>query len=149
MRVHRWVEGVAAPPPVAAKNVARWAGRTLAVLHGLRLTPADRGLFPVPDAGTADRWAELTEAARRGGVAWAELLARAAAAVATVAALVRAGGHDPAAEGVMSHADVSCEEPRPHIRRPRAVRLGRRQSRSSPAGSWPTPPCRWARGRIT
>jgi Ser/Thr protein kinase RdoA (MazF antagonist) len=108
VRVHRWVEGAPAPPAPVAADVARWAGRTLALLHGLRRAPADRGLFPVPDAGTADRWAELTEAARRAGVAWAELLARAAAAVATVAALVRAGGHDPAAE-VMSHADVSAK----------------------------------------
>jgi Ser/Thr protein kinase RdoA (MazF antagonist) len=108
VRVHRWVEGVAAPPVPVAADVAGWAGRTLALLHGLRCPPADRGVFPVADAGTADRWPQLTEAARRGGAAWAELLARSAAAVATVAALVRDGGHDAAAE-VMSHADFSAK----------------------------------------
>jgi len=110
VRVHRWAAGHPATVgrPVAT-DVGRWAGRTLAALHGLRRRPADRGLFPVPGTATADRWPELTEAAgRAGGASWRLLFDGAAGAVATVVDLVREGGYHPAAE-VMSHADVSAK----------------------------------------
>jgi aminoglycoside phosphotransferase (APT) family kinase protein len=96
VRVHRWVDGrpAAVGQPVAP-GIARWAGATLAVLHGLRLHPADRSLFPAPNTETADRWPGLTRAARRAGAAWADLLADSAPSVATVAALVLAGGRHP------------------------------------------------------
>ncbi|HEY2868577.1 MAG TPA: phosphotransferase, partial [Gaiellales bacterium] len=109
VRVHRWADGrpAAVGQPVA-HDVACWAGRTLAALHALRCVPVDRGCFPTPNTETADRWPALIEAARRAGAQWSELLARAAASVATVAALVRAGGHDPDLE-VMGHADFSAK----------------------------------------
>ena len=57
---------------------ARWAGQVLAILHGLRITPRDRGLFPVTSTATADRWPELTEAARRSKAPWISLMEEAA-----------------------------------------------------------------------
>ncbi|HEY3763922.1 MAG TPA: phosphotransferase [Gaiellales bacterium] len=104
VRVHRWVDGVAAPAGPVSADVAGWAGQTLARLHGLAVAPADRSLFPYTGAATADRWPELVAAARRAGAGWADALERAGGAVFAIADLAAAAAHRPGDE-VMSHAD--------------------------------------------
>jgi Phosphotransferase enzyme family len=59
----------------------------------------------VPNTDTADRWPELTEAAHRSGVTWAEQLAVAAPAVSRVAELAQSAGYRPDQE-VMTHGDI-------------------------------------------
>jgi len=76
-------------------ELARWAGQVLAALHGLRVRPRDRSLFPVPGTDTASRWPALTEAAQRSGVAWARQLSGAAPAVSLIAELARSAGYRP------------------------------------------------------
>lgn len=105
VRVHHWVRGLPVGTGPAGLELARWAGRVLAVLHGLRVRPRDRSLFPVPDTRMADRWAELAGAAERSGVAWAGLLRAAAPAVSRIASLARAAAREPGDE-VMSHGDI-------------------------------------------
>lgn len=56
VRVHHWTTGVPASPAPVDVATARWAGQVLAILHGLRITPRDRSLFPVTSTATADRW---------------------------------------------------------------------------------------------
>jgi Ser/Thr protein kinase RdoA (MazF antagonist) len=67
VRVHRWVAGGPAPAGPVSPAVARWAGATLARLHGLAVRPADRSLFPAPATATADRWPALVAAAPSAG----------------------------------------------------------------------------------
>jgi Ser/Thr protein kinase RdoA (MazF antagonist) len=105
VRVHGWAQGEPPGPGPVAPAVAEWAGGTLARIHALRLRPRDRSVFPVPNTATADAWPALAEAAARARAAWAAALAAVQPEVETIAALVRAGGHDPDGE-VMSHADV-------------------------------------------
>jgi aminoglycoside phosphotransferase (APT) family kinase protein len=105
VRVHRWVDGRPAESGPVGREVARWAGRTLATLHELAVRPADRTLFPLPHTDTADHWSDLTEAARQAKAPWADQLAEATDAVGVIADLARAGGHHPDAE-VMTHGDV-------------------------------------------
>ncbi len=105
VRVHHWVDGQQFDSGVVDEETARWAGQVLASLHALGVKPRDRGLFPKLDTASATRWPELTEAARRSGVAWAELMNSAAASVSVMAELARAGGARPDEE-VMSHGDI-------------------------------------------
>ena len=105
VRVHHWVPGQPLPPDVVDADTARWTGAQLAVLHGLKVKPADRDLFPVPNVDTATAWPELTAAAQSSGAAWAPLMANAAAAVASIAELVLSDGHRRDEE-VMSHGDI-------------------------------------------
>ena len=105
VRVHHWARGQAYEPHVVDVETARWAGRMLAVLHGLGVKPRDRDLFPVPNVDSATAWPELTAEARRTNAAWAPLMTDAAKAVASIAELVLAAGHRPADE-VMSHGDI-------------------------------------------
>jgi Ser/Thr protein kinase RdoA (MazF antagonist) len=105
VRVHHWTAGTPVTPGPVAANTARWAGRTLATLHGLRITPRDRGLFPVTGTATADRWPGLTEAARHHHAPWAGTMDEAAPAVALIADLVRSAGFRPDQE-VMTHGDI-------------------------------------------
>jgi aminoglycoside phosphotransferase (APT) family kinase protein len=85
--------------------VARWAGRVLADLHGLRVPTSDRTLFPGQDTVTADRWPELVELSERLGAAWSSQLAEVSDTVAAMAGLARTTVPRPAAE-VMSHGDL-------------------------------------------
>jgi aminoglycoside phosphotransferase (APT) family kinase protein len=105
VRVHHWVDGKPAGPGPVSMDTARWAGQALAILHGLRIRPRDRSLFPVPSTDTARRWPELAEAAQRSGVAWADLLTAAATAVPLIAELVTSAGHRPGQE-VITHGDI-------------------------------------------
>ncbi len=105
VRVHHWTAGAPVGPGPVDAATARWAGRVLAILHGLRITPRDRGLFPVTSTATADRWFELTEAARRGKAPWASAMEKAAPSVALIADLARSAGFLPDQE-VMTHGDI-------------------------------------------
>jgi len=105
IRVHRWVDGRPAESGPVGREVARWAGRTLATLHERAIRPADRTLFPMLNTDTADRWSDLIDAARRAKATWADQLADVADAVGVIADLARAGGDHPDEE-VMTHGDV-------------------------------------------
>jgi Ser/Thr protein kinase RdoA (MazF antagonist) len=105
VRVHHWTEGTPAGPGPVTPEAARWAGRTLATLHGLRITPRNRDLFPITSTAAATRWPELTEAARRGQAPWAVTMEAAAPAVALIADLARSAGFRPDQE-VMTHGDI-------------------------------------------
>jgi Ser/Thr protein kinase RdoA (MazF antagonist) len=105
VRVHHWTAGAPAGPGAVDAETARWAGRVLATLHGLRITPQDRSLFPVTSTVTADRWPELTEAARRSKAPWISVMEEAAPGVALIADLARAAGVRPDQE-VMTHGDI-------------------------------------------
>jgi aminoglycoside phosphotransferase (APT) family kinase protein len=105
VRVHQWADAVPLGSGVVTAETARWAGRILATLHGLRIQPEDRSLFPIPDATTAGRWPELTDAARRAKAPWAGLVTAAAPSAALIADLTQSAGFRPAEE-VMSHGDV-------------------------------------------
>ena len=104
VRVHRWAFGRRPAPGPAPSAVARWAGRTLATLHGLRVRPLDPTLFPVQDTHIAERWPELVDTADRLGASWARAMAAASDTVAAMAALARTT--PPATDAVMSHADL-------------------------------------------
>jgi aminoglycoside phosphotransferase (APT) family kinase protein len=105
VRVHHWTAGAPVSPGPVDAETARWAGQVLAILHGLRITPRDRGLFPVTSTETADRWPELTEAARHSDAPWISSMEEAAPAVARIADLARAAGFRPDQE-VMTHGDI-------------------------------------------
>jgi aminoglycoside phosphotransferase (APT) family kinase protein len=105
VRVHHWVAGNPAGPGPVPADTARWAGQTLATLHGLRVRPRDRSLFPVPDTATARRWPNLAQAAQRRGAPWAHLLRAAAPAVALIADLATSAGYRPGQE-VITHGDI-------------------------------------------
>jgi hypothetical protein len=105
VRVHHWVEGNPPGPGPVAMDTARWAGQALATLHGLRIRPRDRSLFPVPSVDTARRWLELAEATQRSGVAWARLMTAAAPAVAMIAELATSAGYRPDQE-MLTDGDI-------------------------------------------
>jgi aminoglycoside phosphotransferase (APT) family kinase protein len=105
VRVHHWTEGVPAGPGPVDRETARWAGRTLATVHGLRITPRNRDLFPVTGTAAAARWPELTEAARRSREPWTAAMEAATPAVTLIADLVRSAGFRPDQE-VMTHGDI-------------------------------------------
>ncbi len=105
VRLHRWCRGRPLPAAPVDPEIATWAGKTLATLHGLRVRVKDRSLFPVPNTDTADRWPVLLDAAGRAGASWAGQLAQVAGAVSVIAELTRAGGHRPEEE-VMTHGDI-------------------------------------------
>jgi hypothetical protein len=86
-------------------RTARWAGQVLATLHGLRIRPRDRSLFPVPNTETARWWPGLAEAAQRSGAAWAHLLTAAAPAVSLIAELATSAGYRPDQEAI-THGDI-------------------------------------------
>jgi aminoglycoside phosphotransferase (APT) family kinase protein len=105
VRVHHWVHGHPHGPGPVTMDTARWAGQVLATLHGLRVRPRDRSLFPVPDTKTARRWPDLAQAAQCAGAAWAHLLTAAAPAVALIADLATSAGYQPGQE-VITHGDI-------------------------------------------
>jgi Ser/Thr protein kinase RdoA (MazF antagonist) len=105
VRVHHWADGHPVGSGPVGPEIARWAGQVLATLHGLRVRPQDRSLFPTPSTDTASRWPELAEAARRSGVAWARQLTAAAPAVSLIAELAESASYLPEQE-VMTHGDV-------------------------------------------
>ena len=107
VRLHRWVDGTAPGPGAVSAEVADWAGRTLAGLHGLAVQPADRGLFPGPavSTDTADRWPELAELAVQANVSWAGQVLGVLPAVSEIARLARCCNVSQSAE-VMTHGDV-------------------------------------------
>jgi aminoglycoside phosphotransferase (APT) family kinase protein len=105
VRVHHWVAGNPPGPGPVPMRTARWAGQVLATLHGLRIRPRDRSLFPVPSTDTARRWPGLAEAAQRSGAAWAQLLTAAAPAVSLIADLATSAGYRPDQE-VITHGDI-------------------------------------------
>jgi Ser/Thr protein kinase RdoA (MazF antagonist) len=103
VRVHRWVDGAPAPDGAVSREVAWWAGSTLATMHGLAVRPRDRALFPVTSTATVDRWAELAAAAHERGVPWAGLVSDARPATQVAVDLFDA---DDEAPDIMSHGDV-------------------------------------------
>jgi Ser/Thr protein kinase RdoA (MazF antagonist) len=105
VRVHRWAHGVPAGTGPVTAEVAAWAGGVLARLHGMRLRPRVRGVFPVPEAAAAREWPRLADAAARAAAPWAPAFRAVQPDVEAIARLVRAGGHRPGNE-VMSHADI-------------------------------------------
>jgi hypothetical protein len=105
VRVHHWVRGRACAPAAVSPDVARWAGKLLATLHGLAIKPADRTMFPVLTTDNALHWPELTEAAGRSGADWAALMPAVTPSVSVVAELARSSGYRPDEE-VMSHGDI-------------------------------------------
>lgn len=105
VRVHHWTDGIPVHPGPVGPETAQWAGRTLATLHGLRITPRDRDLFPVTSTVTAARWPELTEAARQSQETWTAAMEAAAPAVTLIADLAREAGFQPDQE-VMTHGDI-------------------------------------------
>jgi Ser/Thr protein kinase RdoA (MazF antagonist) len=105
VRLHHWVGGGPVGQKTVSPGTARWAGRVLAALHGLQVRPQDRGLYPIPNTDTADRWADLTAAADRYGASWAQLLSAAAPAVSLSADLARSARFLPEQE-VISHGDI-------------------------------------------
>ena len=106
VRVHHWVPGDRVGPGPVTPSVARWAGETLAVLHGLRVQPVDRSRFPVISTATAQAWPALVEAAGGARPEWAHDLANLGPAVATIAALAEATAAAPDQAEVVSHGDV-------------------------------------------
>lgn len=104
VRLHRWVDGLPAPLSPVDEDVARWAGRLLATLHGWAIVAEDRSIFPVPDCTTADQWSELVDAAQRRKASWASSLADQTTTVEAIACLARAAPR-PESE-VMSHGDL-------------------------------------------
>jgi Ser/Thr protein kinase RdoA (MazF antagonist) len=107
VRVHRWVDGVPPGPGAVSPEVAGWAGRTLARLHGLAAPPADRAVFPGPEVSTqtADDWPELARLAVEAGAPWAGQVLDVLPVVAEVARLAVRASSRPGAE-VMSHGDI-------------------------------------------
>jgi Ser/Thr protein kinase RdoA (MazF antagonist) len=107
VRLHRWVDGAALGPGAVSADVAGWAGRTVARLHGLAVRPAERGLFPGPAVSvqTADRWPELAELVAQAGVSWAGQVLGVLPAVSEIARLARCCNVSQSAE-VMTHGDV-------------------------------------------
>lgn len=105
VRVHHWADGNPPGPGPVPIPIARWAGQVLAMLHGLRIRPRDRGLFPVPSVDTARRWPELAAVAQRREAAWAHLLTAAAPAVSLIAELATSAGYQPDQE-VITHGDI-------------------------------------------
>jgi Ser/Thr protein kinase RdoA (MazF antagonist) len=104
VRLHRWVDGITLGSEPVDRATAEWAGRVLAVLHGLRFQPAERSVFPALYTETADMWSRLVRAAVDARAPWAGLLVEAETAVGAIADLVRDAelpeGPDP-----ISHAD--------------------------------------------
>jgi aminoglycoside phosphotransferase (APT) family kinase protein len=105
VRLHRWVDGGAIGPGPVDRAVARWAGRVLATLHGLRFRPVERTAFPALGTESADRWPELVRAAVDARAAWAGLLMEAEPAVRTIAELSRQAPPSDEPEP-MSHGEI-------------------------------------------
>ncbi len=105
VRVHRWVEGQPAPRGAVSRELARWAGETLARMHRLDVKPRRRDAFPTLNVDNARRWPGLVEAARQANPTWFDDMRSAAASVATIAELALASG-DRTHDEVMSHGDV-------------------------------------------
>lgn len=105
VRLHHWVDGTPAPLGPATRELASWAGETLARLHALRVAPANRSVFPSLNTINADRWPLLVAEAASARVPWAPEVAAAAAAVARIASMAIAAG-DGRDEEVMTHGDI-------------------------------------------
>jgi aminoglycoside phosphotransferase (APT) family kinase protein len=105
VRLHHWVAGDPVRQKAVSPATALWAGRVLAALHGLRVRPQDRDLYPFPNTDTADRWADLIATAERHGAPWSHLLSAAAPAVSLIADLARSARFLPEQE-VISHGDI-------------------------------------------
>lgn len=56
VRLHHWLDGTPAPLGPATRELASWAGETLARLHALRVAPANRSVFPTLNTLNAERW---------------------------------------------------------------------------------------------
>jgi aminoglycoside phosphotransferase (APT) family kinase protein len=105
VRLHRWVDGAPLGPGPVDRSVAVWAGRVLAVLHGLRFQPAQRSVFPDLDTETVEQWPLLVQSAVDARASWAGLLVEAEAAVWAVADLARSAP-PPDEPEPMSHGEV-------------------------------------------
>ncbi|HVB42420.1 MAG TPA: aminoglycoside phosphotransferase family protein [Streptosporangiaceae bacterium] len=113
VRLHRWVDGRQVAPAPVTPQIAGWAGQVLALLHGMKIRPTDRSLFPVLNFDTADRWPELADAAHWHGATaghqqcatWADLMDTVRPCVALMADLARSAGQLPEEE-VLTHGDV-------------------------------------------
>ena len=105
VRLHHWVPGRPMGQEVVSPATARWAGRVLALLHGLAVRPQDRNLYPYPNTDIADSWPDLVVHAERHEAPWAQLLSAATPAVSQIAELARSAGFLPEQE-VISHGDI-------------------------------------------
>lgn len=105
VRLHHWVDGTPVPLGPATRELAMWAGETLARLHALRVAPANRAVFPTLNTINAERWPLLVAQAASARVPWAPEAAAAAATVALIASMAIAAG-DGRDEEVMTHGDI-------------------------------------------
>lgn len=105
VRVHRWVTAEPAHRAPASRDLAEWAGATLATLHSLSVVPANRSIFPTLSTHSAGRWPGLVEQALAAGVDWAGAAATATRAVDFAEALANEAG-DGRDEEVMTHGDI-------------------------------------------
>ena len=103
VRIHHWVDGTPLASGPVDLEVAAWAGRTLARVHGLGLKPLDPELFRVAGSASAQAWPDLVERARSAGTGWAALLAAANPWVERMTDLFVAVRDEST---VMSHGDV-------------------------------------------
>ena len=128
VRVHHWVAGNPAGPGPVTADTARWAGQTLATLHGLRIRPRDRSLFPVPNTETARRWPELAEAAQRSG-----------RAVGPPADRSSTGGGDDRGTGHVGRLPARPGSDHTRRYRPEEPHHHQRTARCCATGTWPSP----------
>lgn len=59
VRCHRWVAGTPASGVAVSAELARDIGRTVGIIHGLRIPGGDSGSLPMPDR---DRWVTAMQA---------------------------------------------------------------------------------------
>lgn len=71
-RCHHWVDGVPASRVGATREIARAVGRSLGILHSLRMPGGDTAQLEGVDL---DRWRRTVAAAAGAGIAWAPGLA--------------------------------------------------------------------------
>jgi aminoglycoside phosphotransferase (APT) family kinase protein len=105
VRVHRWVSGRPHDAGPSSRPVAEWAGRVLAVLHGLDPRPVEVAGLPSRDRETVERWPELVSLAQSARARWTGLLVQAEPVVRTIAALADTAEEFDEPE-VMSHGDI-------------------------------------------
>lgn len=103
VRVHRWVEAEVVPREPVDPSLARWLGRSLAVLHGLALQPERPDLY----AGrtgltTAAVWPDLVARSRAASAPWTDALAAAEPLAHRASALLVVDGRPQ----VLVHGDV-------------------------------------------
>ena len=106
VRVHRWVEGTRPSVTDVDLDLAAWAGRTLATMHGLGLEPLDASLFPVASTASVRAWPDLIAEAWSARAPWASALAATADAVTRAGDLLVSPASQPT---ILSHGDFTLK----------------------------------------